>query len=458
VNRNAEALVEQAEGYAHLLDRVSAAGRFEGEPSDGPIRLESDPELLQSAASVSRLIRLAQAEQVKVAGELDARSDRPGDTGLASRMGAHGAIDLIAQVTGVPRKEAGSMLRLARAIRPREALTGEPLPAERPHVATAFTAGLLDRAVAAAIVRAVVISSRGLSPAEAEELERQLVERAQEGYGADDLIEFCRKVPDHADPDGAAPRFDDQVAAATVTKRRLQNGLTRWILDLDALTNGFFETALDANTSMKRFRIEMGDDRGHLDEDDRRPLPQRRVDGLARMAKRAIKDDDGQQAGTAVTLLVTMTEESLRTGAGTATLPGCTDSIPASIARMLAGEAEIIPVVLRGRSQVLDLGTGRRFFSEAQRRAMALRDQGCAGPCCDNPLAWCDAAHIRPAGYGSTSIDNGILLCWRCHQLLDRNGWQVAREDERWWWTPPPWIDPSGRRRPGGPIPPVEAA
>ena len=139
-------------------------------------------------------------------------------------------------------------------------------------------------------------------------------------------------------------------------------------------------------------------------------------------------------------------EDALRTGLGTAMLPGCMDTISASTARMLAADAEIIPVVLGGQSQVLDLGTGRR--------AMAVRDGGCAGPTCDAPLSWCDGAHIRPAGYGSTLIDNGILLCWRCHLLLDQHGWQVRREDGRWWWTPPPWVDPTGTPRPGGRVPP----
>jgi 5-methylcytosine-specific restriction protein A len=133
------------------------------------------------------------------------------------------------------------------------------------------------------------------------------------------------------------------------------------------------------------------------------------------------------------------------------------DTISAATARMLAAEAEIIPVVLGGKSQVLDLGTGRRFFTEAQRRAMIARDGGgCTGPCCDAPNSWCDAAHIRPAGYGPTSIDNGLLLCWRCHLLLDKHGWQVQRTDGRWWWTPPPWIDRTGTKRPGGRIPPLD--
>ncbi|GAA4747173.1 hypothetical protein GCM10025783_19090 [Amnibacterium soli] len=145
------------------------------------------------------------------------------------------------------------------------------------------------------------------------------------------------------------------------------------------------------------------------------------------MAKRALKSDDGQQAGTAVTLLVTMTEEALKTGLGVASLPGCTDTIAASTARMLAAEAEVVPVVLGGKSQPLDLGTSRRFFTEVQRRATAVRAGGCEGPSCDAPLAWCDAAHLKPAGWGPTAVDNGLLLCWRCHLLLDEHGWQEGR-------------------------------
>jgi 5-methylcytosine-specific restriction protein A len=210
---------------------------------------------------------------------------------------------------------------------------------------------------------------------------------------------------------------------------------------------------------MKRPLLDTGDD-PQVDPatDDRRPLAQRRVDGLRLLAKKALKMDDGQVGGTAVTMLVTITEQALRTGLGTAQLPDCGTEITASVARMLAADAEIIPVVLGGKSQPMDLGVGRRFFSEAQRRAMAIRDGGCVGPSCDVPPSGCDGAHIRPAGYGRTSLDNGVLLCWRCHLLHDQHGWQLERTDSRWWWTPPPWVDPSGRKRPGGRIPPLDLA
>jgi len=233
--------------------------------------------------------------------------------------------------------------------------------------------------------------------------------------------------------------------------------LWEWILHLDALTDGFLKTALDANTAMKRSLLHTPDE-PEQDEatTDRRPLAQRRVDGIRLVAKKALKMDDGQVGGTAVTMLVTIPLDALKSGLGTADLPDCGSEISASVARLLAVDADIIPVVLGGKSQPLDLGMPRRFFSEAQRRAMVIRDGGCVGPGCDAPPSWCDGAHIRPAGYGPTNLDNGVLLCWRCHLLLDNQGWQIRRLEDRWWWTPPPWIDPTGRQRPGGRIPPLD--
>ena len=48
---------------------------------------------------------------------------------------------------------------------------------------------------------------------------------------------------------------------------------------------------------------------------------------------------------------------------------------PPSLARKLACEAGIIPAVLGGKSQVLDLGRKRRFHSEAQRIAKTIEQR-----------------------------------------------------------------------------------
>ena len=65
---------------------------------------------------------------------------------------------------------------------------------------------------------------------------------------------------------------------------------------------------------------------------------------------------------------------------------------------MLACDARIIPAVLGGPSQVLDVGAASRSFPAAIRRAITLRDRGCTWPGCDRKPGWCDAHHIRPLG------------------------------------------------------------
>ena len=457
MNRNAAAIVEQAGTYASLFDRVSAGGRFDDASSDGPIRLLSDDELLDAARELTHLQRRGAAELTKIAGEIARRSEIS-DASLAKRMGTTGPADLLAQTTGMPRDEAGAIMTNSDAFRVREGLSGEPLPPKREHIAAAFAAGEIDPTIAGAMRRAMKKAEPGLAPWEAERLELKILAMYADGFPADLFLAWLKKVPEMAHPEGGVPSSDETLpAAASVTKVTLKNGLTRWILDLDPLTDGFFTTALDASTAISRVRFTAEDEPTPTeDEHDRRPLRSRRVDGVRLLAKKALKVDDGQVAGTAVTMLVTITEEALKTGLGTAQIPGCMATISAQTARLLATEAEIIPVVLGGKGQVLDLGYARRDFSEAQRRAMALRDGGCAGPGCDAPLSWTTGAHVRPAGYGATSIENGILLCWRCHVMHDLKGWQVERIEERWWWTPPPWIDSSGRKRPGGRVPPLD--
>ncbi len=52
-------------------------------------------------------------------------------------------------------------------------------------------------------------------------------------------------------------------------------------------------------------------------------------------------------------------------------------SISPGEARRLACEAGLIPMVLGGRSQPLDVGRKNRFHTPAQRIAMGLRDKCC---------------------------------------------------------------------------------
>ncbi|WP_140395073.1 HNH endonuclease signature motif containing protein [Arthrobacter sedimenti] len=106
--------------------------------------------------------------------------------------------------------------------------------------------------------------------------------------------------------------------------------------------------------------------------------------------------------------------------------------------RQLACDADIIPVVLGGAGQVLDLGRAQRLFPPHLRRALVARDKGCAFPDCTIPAPWCEAHHIDPwSRGGTTSIGNGALLCSRHHHLIHQGHWKVEPRDGVPWFHAP---------------------
>jgi uncharacterized protein DUF222/HNH endonuclease len=101
-------------------------------------------------------------------------------------------------------------------------------------------------------------------------------------------------------------------------------------------------------------------------------------------------------------------------------------TISAAEARIHACDCKLIPAVLGTKSEPLDLGRRHRLVSTPLRRALYLRDRGCAFPGCHRPPRHCQGHHIRHwADGGSTELGNLVLLCAHHHRLLHRSGWQV---------------------------------
>ena len=101
--------------------------------------------------------------------------------------------------------------------------------------------------------------------------------------------------------------------------------------------------------------------------------------------------------------------------AGVATLE-TGDVITAGEARRLACQAKILPAVLGGKSEVLDLGRARRLHSSAQRKAIRLRHSQCQADGCTVPAAWCETHHGDPwSKGGKTDLTNAALLCSHHH-------------------------------------------
>ena len=125
--------------------------------------------------------------------------------------------------------------------------------------------------------------------------------------------------------------------------------------------------------------------------------------------------------GVSATIVVTMTFEQLTASLSEHGVSALDTGgvLTAGEARRLACTAGIIPMVLGGKSEPLDLGRKRRFHSPAQRLAMAHRDGGCTAVGCDRPPSMCQAHHDQPWSHGGgTTVEGGRLLCGHHHRRV----------------------------------------
>ena len=158
------------------------------------------------------------------------------------------------------------------------------------------------------------------------------------------------------------------------------------------------------------------------------PYPVRLGHGLIDLIERLPTDPIPDSGGIPATIVVTMRLDQLLDGLGTATLDTGT-TISAGQARRLACQAGIIPVVLDGKSQPLDVGQEQRLHTKHQRIAITVRDQGCVIEGCDRPASQCEFHHPIPFSEGGpTSLENAATLCPHHHHLAHTDHWQLTRQ------------------------------
>jgi hypothetical protein len=107
------------------------------------------------------------------------------------------------------------------------------------------------------------------------------------------------------------------------------------------------------------------------------------------------------------------------------------EPLPVEVVRKLLVDAKVYPVVMSGNGEVLDYGRGRRYFTETQRRAIAVRDGGtCQFADCDMPVRYSDAHHVKPWSQGGTTdVGNGAPACSRHHDKLTNGGYRIERRN-----------------------------
>jgi hypothetical protein len=177
---------------------------------------------------------------------------------------------------------------------------------------------------------------------------------------------------------------------------------------------------------------------------DHRSPAQRRHDGLQQVLSRYIAADGQLPSthGSPYRLVVTVPHDTLRaelqrtvSGGVAAVQPGLLpDGSPVSplTAQTMACSADLVPILVDDDHQPLDVGDTQYAFPPKIRTAIIARDKGCTYPGCGAPAPWCDVHHlVRFRDGGSTSVDNGALLCGRHHRYvhaLDLTGYVATRD------------------------------
>jgi len=435
------------------LSRACADG-VAGLPADALLRLVTDAGTLQ---------RSLDAIRVRLAGELAAQS---GLDAVARRAGHASPALFLAELWQISVAEARRLCEVGVAVRPRPALDGTFLPPRYPAVGVAVESLALGVEAAAVIVRELDQAAPFCTASARAAGERLLAEHAP-GLTVRQVQGLARQVRDRLDEDGAETRDAIRRQRRSLSLITQPDGMVRLVWDMPPETAGLVRAGIDhlvgeqLRAARDQTAASLAED-GLVDADDR-TLPQRRADAAEDLLRHAISCDRPGGDHPVVTMVVRMTLDQLIDGLGVTQVDGLggpqhnghglpqVDGIHAGIsattARILAADANIIPAVLGGAGEVLDLGRARRLFSPAQRQALAEQYGGCAFPGCDHPPSYTEAHHLQwwSAG-GPTDLANGIPLCSFHHHRVHDDGWEIEVRNQVPYFIPPPWSDPTGSR------------
>ena len=277
--------------------------------------------------------------------------------------------------------------------------------------------------------------------------EQELVLRAPD-FSVADLHTLARQVRDRLDEDGVEQR--DKIRRVRRSARFVPAslGMVRLVWEMGPEVAGMVKAAVDGVASeQQRTARDTGE------PDDGRTLEQRRADAAEHLFHHLATCTGNGGDLPAATMVIRLSLDALRYRTGAAHIDGIQESISISTARRMAAEAELIPLVLGGPSEVLDAGRAKRFFTRAQRLALIERDDGCAFAGCTSPPAYAEAHHIDWWSDGGTSdLSNGIMLCSFHHHRVHDDGWEIRVRNQVPYFIPPPWVDPDMRPRRGGRI------
>jgi hypothetical protein len=337
--------------------------------------------------------------------------------------------DALADLLGWDRAVAQRRVKAADAVIERTSTDGQVLPPRLPATAGAFQTGQLDLARVEVISTALGSGpARRISPKDWEVAEQQLADYAAAGARPSEVKTFARRLLDLLDQDGAQPR-DDQHGPSWLRLTPDPDGGGYLRGRLNASGYAAVATAIDALSAPKPG---VG-----------AALVERQADALVDLARFALDHNDlSTSGGETPHLNVTVTLAELEDRARGALIDFGGQLSPPEL-RMLACDANVIPIVMGGQGQPLDVGRAKRTATTAMRKGVHNRDKGCAFPGCDRPPPWCDYHHVKEWAkhHGTTSVNNLVMLCRAHHRLCHHSDWLILIRHGIPEFIPPKWLD-----------------
>ncbi len=290
---------------------------------------------------------------------------------------------------------------------------------------TALHEGHVSPAHAAVIVNATNHLPAGLSRDKREAVEVALVEQAKT-VDPPTLRKLARRAlaaveTDQATVDAHEDNLlrDEETQARAKTRLTLHDnhdGTTTGHFTIPALAAAILKKTLEQMTSPRRNRRDTTQNQQAGAPDWIEDWAHRR--GLAFVDLLEHLPTDHLHGKTAATVVVTINHDHLTQALGAAHLD-TGDHLSAGETRRIACQAGILPAILNGASQPLDLGRTHRFHNQAQRVALATRHATCIAEDCDVPYAWTHLHHRDPWAHGGhTNLNQTDPLCEHHHHLI----------------------------------------
>lgn len=226
------------------------------------------------------------------------------------------------------------------------------------------------------------------------------------------------KIVDDVIDDDGAERVERQVAAATASmKIDDENGMHLLFAKLTPEQGNRVRRALDAEVAkMVRLAEFAGLRRDQL---------------LARALDRLVCGEGPARGMGPAEVAVLIDYTTLTGGRHDDTVCEYSDgtSIPAEQARRHACDAGIIPVVLDGDGQPLDVGRARRLATREQRIALRAMYRTCAIDGCASHFDRCHIHHLDEwDDLGRTDLDKLLPLCSFHHHRAHEGRWRLQLE------------------------------